>query len=282
MENAIVVRSARPADKDPILAFCQNTFSWGDYIADVWDLWLTDTLGRMFVAQVGEQPVGVVHAALADGAAWMEGMRVHPDFRQRGVATAMDVAARAFAREHACSRARLVTSVKNIAAQALLARIGYRRVAQFNEWEGEAAEEDFATMRVATLADAPALLALWRDSAMRAASASVVPTRHWRWLELNEARLRERIATGEARLSERGLALLLAYDEKDWCGLNLHALAGDDATLLALARAARGEAYYRGYPTVGALVADHPGTNAAMERAGYRREGGVFLYEIEL
>jgi hypothetical protein len=62
----------------------------------------------------------------------------------------------------------------------------------------------------------------------------------------------------------------------------LHALAGDEETMRALALAARGEAAYRGYPRLEGQIADYPAANRALERAGFKRGGGMLLYEVEL
>ena len=48
-------RIARKSDRDDIMSFCNDTFSWGDYIAKVWDLWYTDRNGILFVAELGEE-----------------------------------------------------------------------------------------------------------------------------------------------------------------------------------------------------------------------------------
>ena len=281
MKSEIAVRPARAEDQGAVLAFCQHTFSWGDYIPEVWDAWLADVNGQMFVALLANQPVGVVHVALVNGVAWMEGMRVHPDFRRHGIGGTLEIAAHAFAHEKGCRTARLATSVKNTAAQGLLAKLGYRRAAQFVEWETEPARGDFAVARVATEADLPDLLARWNQSEIHAVCA-VVPDRRWHWIELTPARVREQIARGEARATAHGFALLLAFDESDWNGLSLHALVGDEETAFALALAARGEAEYRGYRRVEAILVDHAALNAALERAGYRRKGGMFVYEQEV
>jgi GNAT superfamily N-acetyltransferase len=283
MTNSIQVRVARAEDKDAVLAFCQNTFRWGDYIPHVWDAWLADPTGVLLVATARQQPVAILRAAfLGNGIAWLEGMRVHPAFRRQGIATEMDVHARTVARQRGCRVARLGTSIKNLPAQKTLAGEGYQRVAQFNEWEAEPARVDFASARVATPGDAPAILARWHDSEIRAASHAVAMTRRWRWTAIDAARLHEQIAAGEARVTPRGFMLLLAFDEVDWSALNIHALDGDAETLLTLALAARGEAEYRGYPHVEATLADHAPLNDALARAGYRRAGGMFIYEQEL
>jgi hypothetical protein len=43
------IRLARRTDKQEILSFCVNTFSWGDYIDRVWDYWFKS--GRLLVAE---------------------------------------------------------------------------------------------------------------------------------------------------------------------------------------------------------------------------------------
>ena len=282
MPNQVQVRPARVEDKDAIVAFCQNTFSWGDYIADAWDRWLADPDGKMLVGLVDERPVSVMHVVLIGEMAWMEGMRVHPNFRRHGTASKMEAAGRAFARGRGCRVARLATSMKNVAAQGMLDVIGYRRAAQFNEWETEPAPDDFAFARVASDNDAPRALALWRDSQSRVASNSIVPDRHWHWTPLDETRVREHIHADELRVAPRGFSLLLAYEEHDWSGLTLPTLVGDEETIHALALAARGEAAYRGYSHLEAQSADYPAANRALERAGFTRGGGMFIYEVEL
>lgn len=283
MKNQVEVRPARADDKDAVLAFCQNTFSWGDYVPDVWDHWLMDPNSRMFVGLVAGKPVGMVHIAfLENNVVWMEGMRVHPDFRRRGIATAMDAAGHDYARERGCHIARLATSIKNIAAQKTLATQGYHCVTRFNEWTAKSARKKFPDARVATRRDAPGILARWEQSEIRAASRALLPARHWRETDLTEACVLERIAADEVRVMLRGFAILPAFDEKNWNTLAVHALIGDAEAIYALAVAARGEAYYRGYPHVEAMVADHATLNTALESAGYRREGGMLIYEQTL
>ncbi|MBI5653232.1 MAG: GNAT family N-acetyltransferase, partial [Chloroflexi bacterium] len=157
MNSAINVRAARAEDKSAILAFCQNTFHWGDYIGDAWDGWLADSTGQMFVGSVDDKPVGLVHVKILEGGVgWLEGMRVHPDFRRHGISTALDRAGHNFARGRDCRVARLVTSEKNIAAQKTIATQGYEIIARFGEWSAQPAPGECA--RIATLDDAEKIL----------------------------------------------------------------------------------------------------------------------------
>lgn len=283
MPNSIYIRPASAKDKAAVLAFCQNTFSWGDYIADVWDDWLTFAGGQLLVATFDEHPIGIVHVALLENKiAWMEGMRVHPDYRRQGVARRLDARAIAFARERGCTAAQLVTSTKNIAAQSMLEASNYQRVARFNEWQAEPQRGDFSILHLATFDDSEKILAHWNASDIHTASRTVVPTRHWRWTPINEARLLTHLRAHEVRVTQNGFALLPAFDERDWNGLSIYAIAGDVATMTALASAARAEAEYRGYAHVEALLVDYAPINTALEHAGFKTEGGVLLYEQKL
>lgn len=276
------MRPARVDDKDGVLAFCQNTFSWGDYITDAWDRWLTDNDGQMLVGVVDQQPVALIHIAfIDDGVAWLEGMRVHPNFRRQGIGGTIDQAARAFARLRGSRLARLATSIRNIPAQKTLAKESYSCVARFNEWEAEPARIDFSTPRRAVQNDADRILELWHIASRRTKRA-LMQDQHWRWAELSRGRLLDYIHSGEVRIVDGGVALLMTFDEHDWSGTNLYALVGDEESMFTLAYAARGETAYRGYQHIEAMLIDHPPVNTALERAGYHRDSGMLIYEQPL
>jgi GNAT superfamily N-acetyltransferase len=76
------IRDAQPSDKQVVLDFCKNTFSWGDYIADVWDTWILQ--GNLFVVVEGHVPIGLCHLVFTDNRqAWIEGIRIHPNYRRK-------------------------------------------------------------------------------------------------------------------------------------------------------------------------------------------------------
>ncbi|MBI5648918.1 MAG: hypothetical protein HZC40_00470, partial [Chloroflexi bacterium] len=72
---------------------------------------------------------------------------------------------------------------------------------------------------------------------------------------------------------------LSAFDDGNSHTLTLYALVGDADALSALARAARSEAAYRGYPNLEAIAADDPTIHHALERAGFTRESGMLICE---
>jgi N-acetylglutamate synthase-like GNAT family acetyltransferase len=79
-----MIREAKSSDKLPILKFCKNTFSWGDYIKEVWDYWLSE--GNLLVIEKNI-PIGVCHAVFSKNQVWIEGIRINSDFRRQGLAS---------------------------------------------------------------------------------------------------------------------------------------------------------------------------------------------------
>ncbi|MEM0117190.1 MAG: GNAT family N-acetyltransferase [Conexivisphaerales archaeon] len=131
-----VVRFARKADKEQVMKFVTNTWSWGDYIPEVWDAWLIDKTGRMFVVEVDGKVVGMNHIRLLDeGVGWLEGVRIHPEYRRMGLATLLGETAMNYARTRGIRRFRLLSSVTNLAAHRQVRRMNFRKVAVFNSFE---------------------------------------------------------------------------------------------------------------------------------------------------
>ncbi len=126
------VRSAQPEDKDIVLAFCTRTWDWGDYIDRVWDDWLVDARGELFVAVMDGKPTGVAHLRMINATdAWFEGLRVDPDYRQQGIAKALNVAMLEGAIRRGATNARLVTESTNTGSIHMMEGIFMRHAGTF-------------------------------------------------------------------------------------------------------------------------------------------------------
>ena len=126
------IRPARPEDSQAVLAFCQQTWEWGDYLDYVWDEWLNNPQGKLFVATKDGQPVAVANMRMLNKTeAWFEGMRVDPTFRQHGIASALFDAQLAEARHRGATTARLITESTNDAATRLLERSSMIRIGAY-------------------------------------------------------------------------------------------------------------------------------------------------------
>ena len=132
----IETRDARPSDKEPLMDFIRNVWGGHDYIPYVWDSWIRDRAAKLFVVEVDGKPVGMSRMRiLPDGMAWLEGARVHPDYRRRGLASllarhSMEVGKRAGIKAY-----RLSSSSYNRAAHAQVKKMGFREVTRISVYE---------------------------------------------------------------------------------------------------------------------------------------------------
>lgn len=80
------IRYVQESDRKSVLEFCKNTFSWGDYIPWVWYNWLKE--GQFITWISNNVPVALCHSVfIRPHSMWIEGIRVHPHFRRKNVAT---------------------------------------------------------------------------------------------------------------------------------------------------------------------------------------------------
>jgi GNAT superfamily N-acetyltransferase len=134
------IRPARAEDREAVLAFCQYTWEWGDYIEYVWDEWLHDPQGQMFVATADGKPVGVAHFRMLNATeAWLEGMRIDPAYRQQGLATAINNAMLAEAMRRGATVARLITESTNAAAMRAMGHGFMQQVGAFAPYKASLA-----------------------------------------------------------------------------------------------------------------------------------------------
>ncbi|HKU33509.1 MAG TPA: GNAT family N-acetyltransferase [Candidatus Nitrosotalea sp.] len=115
-----MIRSAQQADKHSVLEFCKDTFSWGDYIADVWDSW--QSKGGLYVSEQDGLVVGVYNVAFFEKEAWLEGMRVRPQYRKKGLGKKMLAHAESVIKN---GTIRLIIESENHPSIALVKSMGY-------------------------------------------------------------------------------------------------------------------------------------------------------------
>ncbi len=136
--EGIVVRKAREDDRDEVLSFCVGTFDWGDYIDEVFDVWLKGPDSLLLVAEAEGRPVGILHARLMNhGRAWLEGLRVRPSHRRMGVGRAMTERAMEFLRESGHRTLRLLIESNNEASKALAVSQGFAEETRWAFYHGK-------------------------------------------------------------------------------------------------------------------------------------------------
>lgn len=129
----ITIRPARKSDKDEILSFCINTFSWGDYINRVWDYWYAEKNGQLFVVESGGEKIAMSHVAICPKGKgiWLEGIRVHPDHRRSYIATMLLAKMLEYGRRKGAREASAIVDATNFASQSMMEKNGFRVVSKW-------------------------------------------------------------------------------------------------------------------------------------------------------
>ena len=138
------IRHATKSDKEEVLRFCVNTFEWGDYIDQVWDFWYSDRNGVLLIAEDDDESnihrrkqssvIAVSHASLCPNNknVWLEGIRVHPNFRHKSVATQLLNTMISYGKERGAQEASAIVAGTNNASQLMMESNGFGIISKWS------------------------------------------------------------------------------------------------------------------------------------------------------
>ncbi len=117
------IRGATSFDKNLVLKFCKNTFSWGDYIDKVWSSWLDE--GNLFLFET-ESPVGICHAFYFQNQIWIEGIRIDPNFQKQKIASKLVTHAELIGKNNNASFSYMLVDTENKKSIFLANSLNYK------------------------------------------------------------------------------------------------------------------------------------------------------------
>jgi GNAT superfamily N-acetyltransferase len=122
------LRDARASDKELLAPWTTHTFAWGDYVVDSFDRWLAHPQSRVLVAADDtDEPVAVARGVLlSPDELWLQGIRVHPDWRRRGIASELGANLQKWGAQQHAKVALLMIEDWNEAARDQVAHLGFR------------------------------------------------------------------------------------------------------------------------------------------------------------
>jgi hypothetical protein len=255
-----------------------------DYVPQVWDEWLVDLYGQLVVAEVQNRVVGFAKLSrLADDEWWLEGLRVDPAYRRRGIGGQLQSHLVEKARQVGRGMLRYGTHSLNEPMHRLSARLGFRHVAVYRLYEADLLPAgDAPPLRHLTEADLAAAWTLVSDSPRHRAAGGLHEI-SWRWVNLTRERLAHHLAAGEAWGVDAGhelAGLALTYDpDKALC---IGYVDGSNEALVTILQGLRGLAAQQGFAEVAFKPVEEPALAAAVEAAGYERSWDQDLWIFEL
>lgn len=120
------INLANQSDKAPVIEFCKNTFSWGDYISEVWDYWINE--GTLLAAYQNHLPVAICHVLpiLSVNQIWIEGIRVDPKFRRKGIGQSLILEAEKLGKQKNCKHSFMLIASTNTNSLSLAKKLNYK------------------------------------------------------------------------------------------------------------------------------------------------------------
>jgi GNAT superfamily N-acetyltransferase len=187
------LRKAVQSDKEEILSFCSNTFDWGDYIDQVWDLWHVDRNGRLLIAEFGGRKIAVSHVAICPDSksAWLEGVRVHPSYRRSQVASKLIEKMVQYSMQKGARQVSAIVAADNTASQCMMEKNGFEVISKWAYYSttAEWAMQQKSEARLATTSDLGSVWQFLQYSEVYRLSAKRY-VKSWHWYDLDRKALR--------------------------------------------------------------------------------------------
>jgi GNAT superfamily N-acetyltransferase len=290
----IHVREACDADREAVFEFCRHTWSWGDYIPHVWDRWLREENGKVFVATVDGVPVGIQHITIdKPGEAWLSGARTAPSYRRMGVATAITMKCLEYAKSRGVKVARLVTESDNAAALAAVQKMGFKPAAEFVEMTLEKVLSVDGGGEVSFWASLGHLDDVWfyLQSSEVYHKAAGLYTVLYHWYSLDKRDLERFVRQGKAITHSGkdgfvgGLVLVDDGVSSEWQEKSIQTcyIDGDFETVLDMAKFLLAQCQEEGIEKIYGFTCNHPPITEALERLGFKKpETKAIVFEKSL
>lgn len=190
----MLIRPATHADVPLIAGWTQDTFDWGDYVAEMLPEWIDSPASEVIVAEESGGIIGTVTGTMVSPSeAWAQGIRVHPDHRRKGIATAISAVLWDWARHGGATVARLAVDERNAPSQAQVISMGFRKIGDWRRGgraigEGSPVPEGNGGRRVppperlevAPSAEAEPAFLSWSTGELARHAHGLMPT-GWQW-----------------------------------------------------------------------------------------------------
>lgn len=293
----LIVRLARPEDRADVFEISSTVWDGNDYIPYVWDAWIDEDSERGFlmVGETDRKVVAVQHVELQrERIAWLEGIRVHEQYRNRGLARRMLKSGLEMSRASDRVRARLSVSSQNEASKALVTGEDFHELDRFYSFSapsrpaaygwgavtacGHLGPED---LRVERRPVHDSRLQTIRDAYGR--PSSLIVTHGWT-AQTVPGQMSPLDFEVSLTIGAQPLGLLLGGVQSRRNRLNIATVVGASPSICRLGEYARQEAARLELETAGGMLRRDPEVEEGLGRAGYelREDHVMIVYERAL
>lgn len=278
----LVCRPALPMDTAAVLELTRTIWAGEDYVPSVWEEWLQDASGLLAVAELGGKVVGLGKLTrFSNSDWWLEGLRVHPAYEGRGIASHLHDYLLAHWERHGNGTIRLATASFRLPVQHLCDRSGFTRLGEFTSFEAPALHGKAPSFQPLPLSEIDKAAAFAVTNPVFAYSRNLLDL-GWQWTSFNSTLLEQTARRGLAWWWRDKQGLAAAWEDElgqGWRPL-VQLLACQPEQAVECLLDFRRQAAVLGCQQVGWTAPMHTGLLPSLERAGFNRswEASLFIY----
>ncbi|MFQ5832916.1 MAG: GNAT family N-acetyltransferase [Candidatus Thorarchaeota archaeon] len=122
------IRPATKEDRDDVLEIAKHIWEGHDYLPHVFNEWLSDSDSHTACLEIDGRVAALNNLRVIENGAtgWLEGLRVHPDFRRKGLAHLLTDHIVETASKLGVERLRYTTDTTNLASLKLAEKAGLK------------------------------------------------------------------------------------------------------------------------------------------------------------
>lgn len=286
----VVCRPALSMDTDDALKLSRLIWEGEDYVPLVWADWLSDPDGLLVVAEYGGVVVGFGKLTkLSAKEWWLEGLRVHPEFEGRGIASRVNNHQYEFWLRNGCGTLRLATSSNRLPVKHIARKLGFQGVGEFTTFEAPVIEAEGTSgkenvFKLVKLSDIELAMELIWDPARGWTPNSLLDI-GWKWVSPHRSYLEDYVRNQQAWWWRDKKGILIQVDKREedeiWARIRMLTCSSEDLNdCLSETRIFAGQ---RGYSRLTWLARLIPGCEAIFEKSGFSRtwDGSLLVFEKE-
>jgi GNAT superfamily N-acetyltransferase len=282
--DTLVCRPALAKDTDEVMELCSHIWDGGDYIPLVWEEWLADPDGLLGVAELGGRVAGVFKLTkFQEGEWYLEGLRVHPDFQEKGIASHIHKYVVDAWQQMGSGIIRLVTGSYNVKIHHLCEQTGFKRIAEFLPYRAPLLQKETYNFRELEVEDAPKAMEFVLASQAHALSSGLINL-GWVYANPQIKHLQEVVGYKHAWWwqDHSGFISIWEDDEDGDHQPGIELIACQLSDLPALLLDYRRLMYKIGYKSAGWIAPNRPELVPVLETTGFERSWDKSLYIYEL
>ena len=282
--DIIVCRPALEKDTEEVMELCSHIWDGGDYIPSVWDEWLAEPDGLLGVAESNGRVAGVFKLTKFQEQEWyLEGLRVHPDFQGRGIASHIHEYVLDTWRRMGSGIIRLVTGSYNVKVHRMCEETGFKRIGEFIPYRASCLLEETGNFTELKSEEAPHAMEFVLGCPTHALSFGLINL-GWVYADPQIKHILEVIQSRHAWWWRDGMGFISIWedDEDDDHQPGIELLACrliDLPEMLMDYRRLMGKI---GYKSAGWVAPNQAEVITLLENTGFQRSWDVSLYIYEL